>query len=160
MKVRCRRILCAAAPLVILGVGIVVLTSDRVPEVKGLSRRDVVQIRALVRRAIWREVLPDRTWDGIKTIPARFWFAHCTEIQCVGPREPDGRMVVLTQSGRIHTTYFLGKHGGRWTIVSVAAFYGMAAPPANKRSGVDAGRALCLSKLRCWPGATHRERSE
>jgi hypothetical protein len=30
---------------------------------------------------------------------------------------------------------------------------------ANERSGVDAGTALCLHMLRCWPGATHRERS-
>lgn len=28
----------------------------------------------------------------------------------------------------------------------------------NKRSGVDAGRAVPLHKLRCRPGATHRER--
>ena len=28
----------------------------------------------------------------------------------------------------------------------------------NKRSGVDAGTALSLHMLRCWPGATHRER--
>jgi hypothetical protein len=28
----------------------------------------------------------------------------------------------------------------------------------NKRSGVDAGTALCLHTERLWPGATHRER--
>ena len=28
---------------------------------------------------------------------------------------------------------------------------------ANPRSGVDAGTALCLHLLRCWPGATHRD---
>jgi hypothetical protein len=29
---------------------------------------------------------------------------------------------------------------------------------SNERSGVDAGGAFCLHILRCWPGATHRER--
>ena len=29
---------------------------------------------------------------------------------------------------------------------------------AHERCGVDAGRALCLHMLRCWSGATHRER--
>ncbi len=28
----------------------------------------------------------------------------------------------------------------------------------NERSGVDAGRSLCLHLLGCWPGASHRER--
>ena len=28
----------------------------------------------------------------------------------------------------------------------------------NERSGVDAAMALCLHMMRCWPGATHRER--
>jgi hypothetical protein len=29
--------------------------------------------------------------------------------------------------------------------------------PPNERGGVDAGMAVCLHVLRCWPGATHRE---
>jgi hypothetical protein len=29
----------------------------------------------------------------------------------------------------------------------------------NKRSGVDAGRALCSHMMLCWPDATHRGRS-
>ena len=29
----------------------------------------------------------------------------------------------------------------------------------NHPGGVDAGRTFCFHIMRCWPGATHRERS-
>jgi hypothetical protein len=82
---------------------------DRIADVRGLSRQDVLQIRALVGTEIKRAPLgPPEAWS----------------IGTIYPPDSDGTVVVVTYFGRTQWVYWLRKHEGRWTICHDAGSYG------------------------------------
>src|SRR6516225_6734866 len=99
---------------------------DRMVEVRGLSRQDVLQIRALVGTEI------KRTRSASSALgPPEAW-----SIGPICPPDSEGTVAVFTYFGRTQWVYWLRKHEGGWTICHDAGSYlGLVEPPANERSG-------------------------
>jgi hypothetical protein len=111
---------------------------NRVFEVEGLSRQDVVQIRALVGGEI--------TMARVEVAPGRW------RIQVVSPPRQGGTVTVLIQNGYLHLVYELRKQKGQWAITPTGGYYSLTRPPANFSLQRTAG--LRFSRFVAqWPAA-------
>jgi hypothetical protein len=92
---------------------------EPVPEVKGLSRRDVLAIRSAVRRDVWARVFPSWSVAAFKSLPGNAWLALRTRIGL--PFPVDGTWVVgatcYQVSNAVCYCYHFRKQDERWLVI-------------------------------------------
>jgi len=128
MSARTARIVACMVSATMLLIAGVLLIPTRVAQATGLSRKDVVQIRRLVQREVWREVVP-RRWTRVtlRLLPGDVWRAVRCKITCPVPYKERGSYEgedlwwVETRDREdlfMYQAFVVGRKDKKWVIVA------------------------------------------
>ncbi len=89
-----------------------------------LSQRDLIEIRSIVRRDLWRQVLPTFSWWTLRDLPRAIRSRAKEHVFSIGLAQ-DGTVELSTQAQQgfgpvtFHSghTYVLKRNGKRWEIL-------------------------------------------
>jgi hypothetical protein len=107
----------AVATIVLIVVGILRIPA-RVETVQGLTRRDVLEVKHVVRKFLWSKISLKRSYHGLASLPNQVWTTSRTQIQVSRVCSDGSIMVTANIPPDPGSIYLVRRRDGDWSLAN------------------------------------------